>query len=163
MKSKSKSSNSSTDNAQETYIPDNTDLEIIEALKEDGRMTNASIAKRLSLTEGAIRARIKNLQSKGVLKITGLVNPNSIVDHQIVIIGINIKESNLLNEKAQEISKLEEVLSVSIAAGRYDIFAEIKVSSNHGLIHFLAESLPQVKGIESTESFMMLHSIHKWV
>ncbi len=149
--------------SNQSYTPDEVDQKIIEALRVDGRTANATIAASLDLTEGTIRARIKNLQSKGVLKITGLVNPNSIVDHQIAIIGINIKESNLLKEKAKEISELNEVLSVSIAAGRYDIFAEINIPSNHGLIDFLSKSLPKVSGIESTESFMMLESIHKWI
>ena len=147
----------------QTYIPDEIDLKIITALREDGRKPNAAIAATLNLTEGTIRARVKILQKKGVLKISGLVNPNSISDYQIAIIGINVKESYLLKEKAQEISELNEVLNVSIAAGRYDIFAEIKIPSNRGLIDFLSKSLPQVKGIESTESFMMLESIHKWV
>lgn len=147
----------------ETYIPDETDQKIIAALSEDGRMTNLKIASNIGLTEGTIRQRIKTLLQKGVLKIAGLVNPDSLVDHQIALIGINVKESHLLNEKAEEISELPEVLSVSIAAGRYDIFAEIKIPSNHGLIDFLSRSLPKVQGIESTESFLMLKSIRKWI
>jgi Lrp/AsnC family transcriptional regulator, regulator for asnA, asnC and gidA len=149
--------------SNQSYIPDATDQKIIEALRKDGRIANATIAQGLNLTEGTIRARVKNLQKKGVLKISGLVNPNCLVDHQIALIGVNIKESHLLKEKAQEISELDEVLSVSIAAGRYDIFAEINIPSNHGLIDFLSKSLPKVSGIESTESFMMLESIHKWI
>lgn len=145
------------------YIPDEIDQKIIHYLREDGRESNASIAKRLHLTEGTIRQRIKNLIHLKVLKISGRVDPDSLVDHQMTMIGINIAKSNLLMEKAKEISELPEVLNVSIAAGRYDLLAEVLVASNRGMIDFLSKSLPKVTGIESTESFLMLKSINKWI
>ena len=40
---------------------DSTDLKIINILSEDGRISNAHIARELELSEGTIRRRIKNL------------------------------------------------------------------------------------------------------
>lgn len=142
---------------------DQTDKKIIAALKIDGRHSNSFIASQLKLSEGTVRSRIKNLIANDILKITGQTNPESLDDHQLALIGININESHLLEEKANAISKLPEVLNVSIAAGRYDLFAEVLIQTNHGLIDFLSEALPTIDGISNTETFLLLRSINKWI
>jgi DNA-binding Lrp family transcriptional regulator len=68
-----------------------------------------------------------------------------------------------LKKRADEIAALENVLSVSFTSGRYDLFAEVLVSSNHDLVRFLTEELPNVEGVTNTETFMMLRSYGKFV
>jgi Lrp/AsnC family transcriptional regulator of lysine biosynthesis len=48
--------------------PDETDEKIIELLKLDARASNVAIAKKLGLTEGAVRWRIKRLVEGGVVR-----------------------------------------------------------------------------------------------
>lgn len=143
--------------------PDATDQRIIEELRKDGRKTNSAIAKDLGITEGTVRQRIKNLIQRKVLRISGEVNPEIIEDHQLAFVAINISDSNLLQQKAEAISELPEVLNVSIAAGRYDLFAEVLIQTNHGMIDFLTQSLPTIDGISGTETFLLLKSIDKWI
>lgn len=47
---------------------DETDRKILAMLKEDARASNVSMAKQLGLTEGAVRHRINNLVSSGVIR-----------------------------------------------------------------------------------------------
>jgi len=47
---------------------DNLDLEILKILKNDARAKYVSIAKKVGLTEGAVRRRIKKLQEDGTIK-----------------------------------------------------------------------------------------------
>jgi len=54
---------------------DETDLNIIALLKENGRIQNNDIASRLSISEGTVRNRIKKLIDNDFLSIRGLVNP----------------------------------------------------------------------------------------
>jgi Lrp/AsnC family transcriptional regulator for asnA, asnC and gidA len=74
-----------------------------------------------------------------------------------------VAESRLLERKAEEISHLPNVLSVSITSGRYDLIAEVLVDSNKGLVKFLTEELSGIEGITRSESFIMLKNYNKYV
>lgn len=142
--------------------PDKIDWQIIELLSEQYE-ANTSIAKKLDVSEGMVRQRIKRLQDAGIVKIRALRNPDVLENQQLAVLTANVEKSKLLDKKAQEILKLKNVMSVSILSGQYDLLIEVLVDSNKGLIKFLTESLSQVEGISKTETFMILKSYNKWV
>ncbi|RUM40914.1 MAG: Lrp/AsnC family transcriptional regulator, partial [Desulfocapsa sp.] len=76
-------------------VMDTTDILIIQELK-DGRKSFKKIAQTLGLAEGTVRSRVKKLRSSGQLNITGLVDPEALPDHSIVMIGINVKDMDLV-------------------------------------------------------------------
>jgi Lrp/AsnC family transcriptional regulator, regulator for asnA, asnC and gidA len=147
---------------ERSYIPDEKDWQIIELLR-DGIISNIAIAKNLDVSEGMIRQRIKRLQEHGILSLRGLINPDLLENHHIVLLGANVNESRFLQDKALEISKLEHVLSVSIVSGRFDLIIELLLDSQTGLIEFLTEKLSTIKGITKTESFLTLKAYSKFV
>ena len=142
--------------------PDKTDWQIITLLSNE-YITNTKMAKQLGLSESTIRQRIKRMQNAGILKIKALRDTNVLANQQIATISINVARANLLDNKAEEISELEEVLSVSIVSGRYDMLIDVLVDSNKGLVKFLTESLSKVEGISATETFVVLKGYNKWV
>ena len=142
--------------------PDEIDWKIIEILRENFIPNNA-IARELGVSEGMIRQRVKRLKEAGILKIKALINPDVLENLQLAMVAINITESALLKKRADQIAALDNVLSVSFTSGRYDLFAEVLVSSNHDLVRFLTEELPNVEGVTNTETFMMLRSYGKFV
>jgi Lrp/AsnC family transcriptional regulator for asnA, asnC and gidA len=142
--------------------PDEVDWKIIEILA-GGYQSNNTIARDLKLSEGTIRQRIKRLKELGILKVKALIDPNLLEKRQLALVMVNVAETRLLEAKAEEISHIDGVISVSIASGRYDLFVEVLVDSNHGLVRFLTEKLSAVEGITKTESFLLLKSYGKYV
>jgi Lrp/AsnC family transcriptional regulator for asnA, asnC and gidA len=149
--------------SQTTHELDAIDLGIVEALREDGRTNNSVIAARLGVAEGTVRQRMRKLTEAGVVKVSALVNPEIISEHQLCMIGIKVAESQRLEATAEAVSQLPEVRSVAIVTGRYDLLVEVLVDSNHGLIRFLSESLAKVSGIQSSETFLLLKTYDKWI
>jgi len=47
---------------------DETDRQILSLLKKNSRMSNTEISRAVGLTEGAVRSRIKKLQSSGTIR-----------------------------------------------------------------------------------------------
>ena len=141
---------------------DELDSKIVARLRVEN-INNSALADELDLSEGTVRQRIKKLKESGVLKIRAVINPDSLVRQQLAMVAVNITESKLLDTKAEEIASLENVLSVSITSGHYDLMAEVLVDSNHGLVEFLTVSLAGVSGIAKTESFLMLRNYNKYV
>ena len=142
--------------------PDATDWKIIGILQE-GWVPNNTIARQLGVSEGTVRTRLKRLKDAGILTIRALINPDVLANKQLVLVAMNVAESRLLESKAQEISNLSNVISVSLASGRYDLLAEVLVDSNKGLVLFLTEELSRIEGITRSESFIMLKSYNKYV
>ncbi|MBI9103129.1 MAG: Lrp/AsnC family transcriptional regulator [Spirochaetales bacterium] len=142
--------------------PDELDWKIIDILRS-GNESNNSLARTLDISEGTVRQRIKRLKEAGILEIKGLINPEILNNQQLAMIAITLHDSDQLETTGAELAKLENVLNVSITTGQYDLFAEVLIDSNRGLVDFLTKELPKVKGISKTESFLMLKSYHKFV
>jgi Lrp/AsnC family transcriptional regulator for asnA, asnC and gidA len=142
---------------------DDVDRGIIQALRTDGRANNSAIAAQLGVAEGTVRQRMRKLTEAGVVRVSALVNPEIISEHQLCVIGLKVEETKRLEASALDVSRLPEVRSVAIVTGRYDLLAEVLVDSNHGLIRFLSESLAQVPGIQSSETFLLLKTYDKWI
>jgi len=141
---------------------DNVDKRIIKKLRENGRVTNNEIAGELAVSEGTIRNRIKKLVENGNLAVKGLLNPCKVQDKQIVILGIKVALSKNLTKVAKKLVTISEVSSVLIVSGRYDLLVELFINPQN-LIDFISNDLAKVDSIDSTESFVTLKSINKWV
>jgi Lrp/AsnC family transcriptional regulator, regulator for asnA, asnC and gidA len=142
--------------------PDETDWKIINLLSIEHE-SNAAIARKLNLSEGTVRQRIKRMLESGLVKLRAVRNPNLLDNQQLAIVSANVAESRLLDDKASEIARLKNVMSVSIVSGQYDLIIELLVDSNKGLMKFLTEELSTVEGISKTESFVILKSYEKWI
>ncbi len=135
---------------------DKTNINIIRELKE-GKKSFKKIADKLAITENTVRTRVNNLQKEGVLEICGLVDPATLPDHRVVIIGIKLTEMNLV-EKGEEISKLKGVISVNVVTGRYDLMILVLFKKGFGLLEFYTEEIANIKGIGSVETFVVYKS-----
>ena len=71
-------------------------------------------------------------------------------------VGMKGAEKMILSARLYTAEELHEL-------GVVDLLVEVLVSSNQGLIHFLSESLAQVPGITSSETFLLLKTYDKWI
>lgn len=142
--------------------PDATDWEIIKLLSEK-QMTNSAVAEKLGINEATVRQRVKKLKKQGIIKITAQTNPDILENHQLVLVMANVDSPKLLKIKAEEISSLDDVLSVSVVAGQYDLIFEVLVVSNKGLVKFITQELSKIDGLSKTETFVTLKSYNKYI
>lgn len=134
---------------------DETDLYILEALRNDGREPFAQIAERLGVSPGMIRQRYARLVAQGYLKVVAITNPIQRGLRAMAMIGIRA-DGNKMLEVAERISKLEEVVYLVVASGRYDILAEVFCRDHEALLEFITERLCTIEGVRDTETFMHL-------
>ncbi len=132
---------------------DRLNVSIIKMLT-DSRVPVKKIADTLGVTENTIRSRVRKLEEEGVLKIAGVIDPDAMKDHRVVMAGINIRHVNLV-EKGEEISRLRGVISVSVVTGRYDMIVMILLNDEFNLLEFYTHELATVEDIQSVESFVV--------
>ncbi len=138
---------------------DKINLAIIKYL-EDGRLPYKKIADNLGLAEGTVRARVKKLKEEGILDITALVNPEAMPSQSIAMIGICLKNMDLVGQ-AELLSGLNGVINVCVVTGRYDLFLTVMLDQDFTLVRFYTEEMAKVNTIiRSVETFIVYKSFN---
>jgi Lrp/AsnC family transcriptional regulator for asnA, asnC and gidA len=137
---------------------DDTNKAIIRLL-EDGRKPFSAIAEEIGITENTVRSRVNRLIEDGVLKISGLVNPQMLPDMQVAIMGIKLSTLDLEN-KAKEFSALRGVISVVVVTGRYDLIVQLVTGTDeqNSLLNFFKNELSKINDVSDVETFVCYQS-----
>lgn len=134
---------------------DGADLEIVQALREDGRMAFSEIARQLGVSPGMVRQRYQRLVESGVLHVAAITNPFLTGNPMVAVVGIRADFSRI-EEVAAEIAALQEVTWLVIVAGRFDLVAEVNCRDQTHLLTFLSGGLNRVEGVRESETFTQL-------
>jgi len=102
---------------------DDTDVKILNLLRGNSRMKNTEIARQISLTERAVRARIEKLTRERVIK-KFTVETSPIGVEGIVLIDTNVGRTTAVKEKARQLSD-----SVFECSGDYDVAVRLRADS----------------------------------
>ena len=140
------------------YHLDHIDEQIVQALKEDGRMSFAEIARRLDVSPGMVRQHYFDLVENRVLQVVAVTNPTLVGFDSVALIGVRVDGSRL-REIAREIAAFKEVLYLVLCAGSYDILVEVVCRDNAHLLRFLSENLRSLEGVRLTETFIYLEIV----
>ena len=135
---------------------DKTNLAIIKHLR-NGRKSYQKIARDLAVSENTVRTRVQKLIEEGILDIKGVVNPESMEGHRVVIVGVKLQSMDLVN-KGKEFSNLKGVVSVSVVTGRFDLIIVVLLKSGFGLLEFYTEEVSRIKEVQSVETFVVYKS-----
>jgi Lrp/AsnC family transcriptional regulator for asnA, asnC and gidA len=134
---------------------DRTDRAIINHLQYDGRMSFTDIAAELSISEGAVRRRVKRLVEDGVLQIVGIAEPQFLGWNAAGMIGVAV-QAGRVDAVANQIAQFPEVSYLFMASGGFDLFAEVYCKDMDHFVSFLNQKLQKVPGVQRTETFMIL-------
>jgi Lrp/AsnC family transcriptional regulator for asnA, asnC and gidA len=141
---------------------DNIDKKIIDALKLDGRTSNAKIARSLSVSEGTVRRRIKKMTSDGVISVYAVPDPKKTGYFAEALIGIQV-EAGRLTEVASKISEHKYTTWVANTTGSYDIFTWVTLPTSLELGKFLSNELGKIEGVNKTETFVNLEVLKRGI
>lgn len=132
---------------------DTINLSIIKELRQ-GRKSFKKIAERLEITENTVRARVNKMMDSGLLDINGQVDIEQIPHHQLVIIGVKLKTTDMF-KKGEEFSRVKGVVSVSVVTGRYDLILLVIFNEDYGLQEFYAQEVSRIEEVQSLETFVV--------
>lgn len=141
---------------------DDLDESILSALATDGRAPFKEIARSLGVSDGTIRARFSRMVEAGLIRVAVLRNPFARDRCISALVGMEL-EKRTHRATMEQIASLPGVLSVANVTGGYDLVVELFLPSRDALNTFLFEQLAAVDGIRSTETFVLLDAINKWV
>ena len=147
--------------AMETYrrALDDVDLRIIDLLKRNSRMSFIEIGKRIGLSEGAVRRRVRLLVERGVIKRFTIELSKDYVINAVTFLTLD--RGDLTEEVIERISRIPEVESVYELTGRFDAMVMISAGGVSSLNECI-DKISRVRGVKHTETAVILRIIeHK--
>jgi len=128
--------------------------ELLMMLERDSRLSNKQMAIALGRDEADIQAAIEKYEEDGtILKYTALINKDNL-DEEYVTAMIEVKISPQLGEGydriAQRIYQYDEVDSLYLMTGSYDLLVSMTVKSMKEAAAFVYEHLAAIEGVSST-------------
>jgi Lrp/AsnC family transcriptional regulator for asnA, asnC and gidA len=143
---------------QGRYRLDVVDWGIVTALKEDGRMPFAEIARRLGVSAGMVRQRYFDLVGNGILQVAAVTNPTLLGYNTMALIGVRV-DGQRLREIARQMAAFEEVVYLVLCTGTFDILVEVVCRDNTHLLQFLTDHLRAIEGVVHTETIIYLEIV----
>ena len=134
---------------------DELDTRIIEILRNDGRASNAGIARTVGVSEGTVRRRLKRLIQDEYIRVVAMTDPAKMGYVSEGLIGLQA-DMDKIDSVADELAKLDELSWVTITTGAYDIFAWATLQSAEALGIFLRTRVATIPGVRRTETFVNL-------
>jgi Lrp/AsnC family transcriptional regulator for asnA, asnC and gidA len=116
---------------------DKRDETILSTLLADSRTPYVRLARRLGISETAIRKRVKNLEDSGIIqRFTIQVDPTDLGYGSAAIIGIDT-EPDAISKTCEKISKMKNVQYCTLSSGDHMIMFEVWCKDNKELARLI--------------------------
>lgn len=125
---------------------DQRDEIILNALIADSRTSYVELAKRLRITEAAVRKRVKNLEESGIIQhFTVRVDPSVLGYNSVAIIGVDT-DPGFLPEIYEALRRMGNVKYVSLSSGDHMLMFEAWCKT-HTELRTLISHIKKVRGV----------------
>ncbi|SDK85952.1 transcriptional regulator, AsnC family [Glycomyces sambucus] len=134
---------------------DGTDLAILAALTEDGRMTNAALAARAGVAESTCAYRVRALREAGVLTaVRAHLSPEALGRplHAIIKVRLGSHSRELVHHLYDRLVALPGVLTVFHVGGDDDFLLHVAVAGPEALRDLILEHVTVHPMVRQTET-----------
>ncbi|WP_409468065.1 Lrp/AsnC family transcriptional regulator [Streptomyces sp. HC307] len=141
---------------------DALDREILFHLRQDGRLTNVELAKRVGLTPPPCLRRVKRLEEAGVIAgYRAVIDPEAVGRGLEVLIDVEIyaQDRKTVEEFEHTVASYEEVVEFRRMYGRPDYFVRVAVADHAAYEAFLTEKLSGLPAVLRLQSHLTMKKI----
>lgn len=141
---------------------DALDIKILQQLQEDSSLTNVELARRVHLSPSPCLARVKALESTGVIqRYVALADPKVLGLGLSVFISISLKAQSkeALAEFERRIADHDEVMECYLMTGDSDYLIRVAVADMAALERFILDQLTPIPGVEKIRSSFALKQV----
>jgi len=125
---------------------DRVDEDIIEQMRKDGRISNRDLAKAIDVNEATIRSRIRKLETSHTMRIVAMLDLATAGYEFVAPVGIDVK-GRPASEVADDLARIEGVMTVVIVIGPHDIEIQIAARTREELDHILTDIVCKIPGV----------------
>ena len=150
--------------AQLSADADRTDRLILHELQLDGRLTNATLAQRVNLSESACLRRVRRLEEVGLIRgYVGLVDQSSAgyPDNVFVRITLTSQQQDDLKCFEDAVRQVPEVMECYLMSGDADYLLRVIVADSRDYERVHSQHLTRLPGVDRVHSSFALRTVIK--
>ena len=136
------------------------ELNLLEILAEDARTSPERLALMIGRGVDEVEQALRKLEeNKTIVKYPAMVNWDKVVDDQVealIEVRVTPQRDEGFDAIAERIYRFEEVSSVYLMSGAYDLMVLIRGRSMRQLALFVAEKLSTLEHVNSTATHFVL-------
>jgi len=133
---------------------------IIRLLSDDAKLPISSVATAIGKGEEETSKLIKELEDEGIIvKYSAIINTNKLEDNRVdalIEVKVTPQKTKGFDQLAQEIYCFDEVKSVYLMSGAYDLAVFIEGKSLKEVAMFVSEKLSAMNSVIGTATHFIL-------
>ena len=133
---------------------------LIELLKQNARLSNTELAAMTGTSEAEVEKKIKELEHSGAIKGYSAVVSDEMADKDSVTAFIEVKVTPKadcgFDDIAKTIMMYDEVESLTLMSGAFDLAVTISGTNYKEVALFVAQRLSTIDGVISTATHFVL-------
>jgi Lrp/AsnC family leucine-responsive transcriptional regulator len=141
---------------------DKIDHRIIDALREDGRMSVTELARRVGLSKTPCQMRLKRLIDEGyILGFRAMVDPVKLGLDHIAFTEVKLSDTReaALEEFRRAVCKIREVEECHMIASSFDYLLKVRTQDIRKYREVLGERISSLPHVASTSTFVAMETI----
>lgn len=141
---------------------DKVDLQILQTLQENSRLTTKELASRVSLSSTPVFERLKRLESAGYIKkYIAVLNAEKLNQGFIVFCNVKMNRlnSDIADDFMQVVMKMPQVTECYNISGSYDYLLKVHAPDMKYYRDFILNTLGRIDYLSSIESVFVMDEI----
>jgi Lrp/AsnC family leucine-responsive transcriptional regulator len=138
---------------------DRMDREILRLLREDGRVSLASVAKAVNLSGPAVHERVRKLEQRGVIAgYTAVLSPEAMDRSHVAFVQVTLSEGSEFAADDPIVARIceeSDVLEFHRTAGDDCYLIKVRTATNKDLEQLLRR-IRTIKGVARTRTTIVL-------
>jgi Lrp/AsnC family leucine-responsive transcriptional regulator len=139
---------------------DEKDLQILAILQDDGRTSNAEIARRLGMAPSAVLERIRKLEQRGAIRgYHARLDPETLGAGLLAYVFVQVDDRQEEEATGIRLARLPQVQEVHHIAGEDCYLVKLRCASTGELGRLLQQDLGEFGSIRRTRTTIVLGTI----
>lgn len=141
---------------------DRIDLKILQALQQDGRLSNLKLAEYVALSPTAVLARVQRLSRDGyILGYEARLNPLKLGAGMMVFVEVLLDRTtpNVFDAFKAAVQVYPEIMECHMVAGGFDYLVKIRLPDMAAYRAFAGSALWQLPGVRETRTYAVMEEV----
>jgi len=141
---------------------DKIDFRILDILQKEGRLSNAELARRISLSQPATHARLKRLEHSGVIRAYMAMLDREMLGFEMlcfVHVTLEKHQPDRVKNFHINVTDMPEVVECYHVTGEYDYLLKVVMRHRRDLEDFLVGKLSRISGVGRVYTSVVLNEV----
>ncbi|MEZ0327672.1 MAG: Lrp/AsnC family transcriptional regulator [Fimbriimonas sp.] len=138
---------------------DEVDIQLLSLLQEDGRITNADLAKKVGLSPPSVLQRVRTLEKLGLIREYA-----ALLDYErlglritaLAMVSLSLHQEQPIERFRKAVQGIPEILECYHVSGEFDFLLKIVVKDIRAYEQLVRERLSKIKGIGQIKTSFVL-------